>query len=318
MRGRKGTVWGMTGTLVLLCAARGAPAQQTDANAAATVNGEVITKAELDSYIKKAGPPAVPLTEVQRKQQQKMALNDLIEAALMRQFLEKNAPPIDEKMVSSRMDDLVVKLRRDGKSIGDFCRELGKTETQLRADVAATIRWYAYAEKVATEEQLQKCYRDNKDLFDQVRVRVSEIFIHVATQAAPTEREAARNRLRELRDKIVANQIKFEDAAKEFSQSPSKEQGGDLDWIPHLRMGLLPILPDSVIEAAFAMQPGQVSDVMDSEFGLYIIKVTQRDNGHPSEYATVKLQVRDLYVEEMKISILSQMHKTADLKLHLQ
>lgn len=318
MNGRMWTVGGLTGTLALLCAAGGALAQQKDANPpAAIVNGEVISKGELDALLKKIGPMAVPLPEAQRKQQQQMALNAIIESVLLRQFLEKNAPPIDEREINAHMSGLTSQLRQQGRSLSDFCREMNKNEAQLRADIAAIIRWYAYSEKHITEQDLERCYQENKDLFDQIRVRVSEIVQRVPTQAEPSERELARKRLQELHDKIVSNQIPFEEAARQFSHSPSKEQGGDLDWLPHLRGGLLP-LPDNLVEIAFKMQPGQVSDVMDSEYGMYLIKVTQRDPGHPSEYAKVKQEVRDLCVQEMKMAILNQQRKTAEIRIFLQ
>jgi peptidyl-prolyl cis-trans isomerase C len=318
MNGRRWTVGGMTGTLVLWCAVGGASAQKTETNApAATVNGEVITKGELEAFLKKAGQMPVPLPEAQRKQQQQMALNALIDAVLLRQFLEKNAPPIDDKQVNMHMAGLADQLRQQGRSLSDFCREMNRSEAQIRADIAAIHRWYAYAEKHITEQDLEKCYQENKDLFDQVRVRVSEIVMRVPTQADPSERELARKRIQELRDKIVANQIPFEEAARQFSQAPTKDQGGDLDWLPHLRGGLLP-LPDDIVELAFKMQPGQVSEVLNSEFGFYLIKVTQRDPGRPSEYAKVKQEVRDLCVEEMKMAILNQQRKTADIHILLQ
>jgi parvulin-like peptidyl-prolyl isomerase len=273
MNGRKWTVGGLTGTLALLCATGGALAQQKEANPpAAIVNGEVISKGELDALLKKIGP----------------------------------------------MAGLTTQLRQQGRSLSDFCREMNKSEAQVRADVAAIVRWYAYAEKHITEQDLERCYQANKDLFDQIRVRVSEIVQRLPTQAEPSERELARKRLQELRDKILANQIPFEEAARQFSQSSSKDQGGDIDWLPHLRGGLYPLLPQHIVDIAFGMQPGQVSDVLDSEFGLYLIKVTQRDPGHPSEYAKVKESVRDLCVEEMKMAILSQQRKSAEVRILLQ
>lgn len=318
MNGRMWTVGGIAGALALLCAAGGARAQKPEANPpVAVVNGEAISKGELDTWVKKAGPTPAQLPEGYRKQQQQMVLNALIDAALLRQFLEHNAPPIDEKQINTHMASLAAYLRQQGRSMSDFCREMNRTEAQIRADIAANHRWYAYAEKHITEENLMRCYQENKDLFDQVRVRVSEIMIRVPTQAAPSERELARKQLQDLRDKILANQIPFEQAAKQFSQSEVKEQGGDLGWLPHLKGGLLP-LPDPIVEAAFRMQPGQVSDIMDSEFGFYLIKVTQRDPGRPSEYAKVKPEVRDLCVEEMKMSILNQQRKSADIRILLQ
>jgi peptidyl-prolyl cis-trans isomerase C len=308
----------MAGTLVWLCVVGTAPAQKSGmSEPAATVNGEVITKGELEALMRKDGPMAQPLPEGQRKQLQMAKLYALVDAALLRQFLTKSAPVIEDKEVNARVSDLTVELRQQGKSLTDLCRDLSLTESQLRANIAATMQWYAYAEKNVTEQDLEKCYQSNKDLFDQVRVRISEIVIRVPTQVPTSEREKAKCQLKELRDKIVANQITFEEAAKQFSQSPTKDQGGDLDWLPHLKGGLLP-LPDNVIEAAFTLQPGQVSDILDSEFGLYLIKTTQRDPGHPSEYAKVKAEVRDLYVEEMKMSILQQLRKSADLKILIQ
>lgn len=318
MNGRKWTVGGMAGMLILLGVAGGAQAQKTEAKTpVATVNGEVITRGELDAQLKKVDPTFGRLPEAQRKQQQQIVLNALIDAMLLRQYLEKNTPPVDEKQINNQMAALAAQLRQQGRSLNDFCREMNRNEAQIRADIAAMHRWYAYAEKHVTEQDLQRCYQENKDLFDQVRVRVSEIVLRVPTQAEPSERELARKRLQELREKIVANQITFEEAAKQFSQSPTQEQGGDLDWLPHLKGGLLP-LPDDILDLAFKMQPGQISDVLNSEFGLYLIKVTQRDPGHPSEYERVKPEVRDLYVEEMKMAILGQMRKTAEIKVFLQ
>lgn len=321
MDGRRWTVRGMTGTLALLCAAGGALAQQNmPPNApAATVNGEIITKGELDALMKKAGPMATPLPEAQRKQQQQMALNALIEAVLLRQFLEKNAPPIDEKAIDAHMAGLANQLRQQGRSMSDFCREMSRTDAQVRADIATIHRWYAFAEKHLTEQDLQRCYQENKDLFDQVQIRISEIVQRPPATAEPSAREQTRKQLAELRDKILANQITFEEAAKQFSQSPSKDQGGALPPLPHLRGGLLGgLLPDNIVEIAFRMQPGQLSDVLDSDYGFYLIKVTQRDPGHPSEYAKVKQQVRDLCVEEMKMAILNQQRKASEIKILLQ
>jgi parvulin-like peptidyl-prolyl isomerase len=321
MNGRRWTVGGMTGTLALLCAAGGALTQQQPAAdaPAATVNGEVITKGTLEAQIKKIGPMPAPLPEAQRKQQQQMVLHALIDAALWRQFLEKNAPPIDEKELNNQMAHLASQLQQQGRSLSDFCRELNQNEGQVRANVATTFRWYAYAEKHITEQDLQRYYQENKDIFDQVRVRISEIVQRPPPQAELSERELMRKKLQELREKIIANQITFEEAARQFSQSPSKDQGGDLNWLPHLRGGLLDgILPESVVETAFRMQAGQISEILDTEYGFYLIKVMERDPGHPSEYDKVKQVVRDLCVEEMKMSILNQQRKSSEIKILLQ
>jgi peptidyl-prolyl cis-trans isomerase C len=309
----------VAGTLALLCAAGGVMGQtpsKEGSKPAAIVNGEIITMADLDAALKKNGPMAMPLSEMQRKQEQHIVLGALVQGALMRQFLKQNAPPIDEKELNRQMIDLVAGLKQQGKTLAEFCRELNQTEAQLRANAAAQLQWYAYARQRITEEQLEKCYQENKDLFDQVKVRASEIMFRLPSQCSEGDRAQARAQLAELRRKILNKEIDFAQAAKQYSHGPTKEQGGDLDWFFHLK-GPLADLPESVVEAAFALQPEQISEVIDSEWGVHLIKVTGRDPGKPSEFAKVKEGVRQYCIEEMQQSILAQLRKSADIKIIL-
>ncbi len=75
---------------------------------------------------------------------------------------------------------------------------------------------------------------------------------------------------KDLKTKIDNNEISFEDAAKEYSQCPSKAQGGDLGYFGRGMM------VKEFETAAFDGEVGKVSDPVKTQFGWHLIKVTDK------------------------------------------
>ncbi len=316
MRERKWTVRGTTGTLVLLCAAGGALGQApglAGSKPAASVNGEIITFAELDALLKQEGPMPVALPESVRKQQLQVALSALIDEVLLRQFLKQNTPAIEPKELDARMHDLVDSLRLQNKALADFCRERNQTPQQVKNSLAAALQWRLYASARINDQQVEKYYLENKDMFDKILVHAAEIMLHVPAQAGQNAREETKARLAQLREKIVKNEMDFALAAKQFSQGPTKDQGGDLDWFPHIKG----VLPEPLLQTAFTLPPGQISDVLDSELGVHLLKVIERKPGEPSDFNKIKEEVRQLCIEEMQQQELQQLRQAAKIEIYL-
>ena len=104
------------------------------------------------------------------------------------------------------------------------------------------------------------------------------------------EQVHARHILLGLEDEELAQELverlrageDFEELAREYSTDASNaEEGGHLGWFPRGRM----VAPFE--EAAFALQPGEISDVVETTFGYHIIQVTDRDDNRPFDEATV-------------------------------
>ncbi len=74
----------------------------------------------------------------------------------------------------------------------------------------------------------------------------------------------------DIKTKIDNNEITFEEAAKEYSQCPSKAQGGDLGFFGH------GVMVKEFEDAAFSAPLNSVSDPVKTQFGWHLIKVTDR------------------------------------------
>ncbi|HLJ92013.1 MAG TPA: peptidylprolyl isomerase [Gemmataceae bacterium] len=314
MRAQSGLVRGLASLAVLAVLVNGARTQllRPATKPAAVVDGMPISMAEVENVLKQAGPTATPLTEMQRKQLQMEAVGMLIDDLLMEQFLKRSAPAIPATEVDKKVTELAASLKQQGKSLADFCKDSGQTEAQLRIHVLNMLRWSAYVKDHLTEADIKRYFDESRDFFDRVAVRASHIVLRVAPGASPGEREQARTRLQALRQEIVSGKVDFAEAAKKYSQCTSAPNGGDIGYFPRKLA-----VEEAFARAAFGLKVGEVSDVVETDYGLHLIKVTDRKPGQPADYSKIKDEVRELCTEELRLDVLARQRKAAQIEINL-
>lgn len=143
-----------------------------------------------------------------------------------------------------------------------------------------------------TDETAKKYYDDNLKAFDQPEmVKASHILLSVLESGTRTEIPAEKKKeKRELADKLVARAKAGEDFAalvKEFSEDMgSKERGGEYVF-PRGKM-----VPEFE-SVAFTLMPGQISEVVTSQFGYHIIKVIEKLAPKTVPYTEVAVRIKD-------------------------
>jgi peptidyl-prolyl cis-trans isomerase C len=273
---------------------------------AATVNGEPITVAEVEAMLTLVPQAPATATDAEKHEMRRDVLEMIIDDVLIRQFLDANTTRPSQAEINKELEVLQAGLKSRHKSMSDFLNDTHQTEDHLRQDIVKKIQWDHYVQQHATEAALKKYYDENCDFFDNVTVQASHIMTRLPPTASDSERAQARTRLAELRQRIISGQIDFAEAARKYSQCQTAASGGDLGFFPRKWVG-----DENIVRAAFAMQVGEVSDVVQSEFGLHLVKVTARKPGTASDYTTMRDKVRKSFAMDLWHDVLVQQRKTA-------
>ena len=137
------------------------------------------------------------------------------------------------------------------------------------------------------EQDLRTYYEQNlQRLAGQEQRRASHILITAAKEAPAAERDQARAKAQDLLAQLRKSPKSFADLARKHSQDPgSAAKGGDLDYFARGAM----VKPFE--DAVFGMKDGDISDVVESDFGFHIIQLTGIKAPKAPSFETMRSQL---------------------------
>ena len=263
----------------------------------ASVNGVKIKQSEVDTYLdflKNQTPDAkLPENEEELKSIKTVIINSLIDTRLLEEYADKNGIEASKEEVNEQFEKIVDSY----PSKDDFEKDLKEKEIStkfLKSELESQILISKIFEEVTKDvsissEQVEDYYNENKETLFKVpeKVKISHILITFSSEGEDSE--AGEKRREEALDKIKYVKVQleeggeFEELAKKYSDDESSSaNGGDLGYVSEGQ------LIEELGEAAFLMDVGEVSEIIETSYGFHLIKVTDRQEETIRDFKDVK------------------------------
>ena len=274
------------------------PAQLPDV--VARVNGEDVKKADFDRMIKtieaRAGQPIPP---ERRDEILRGALDQLIVYKLLAQECKTRGVTATDADINAKVGELKKQFPTEdafNKALQERGMTLASLESDAKTDISVSKLMDA---EVATtpgpsDAEAQDFYAKNPDKFKQEeQVRASHILIRVDEKADAATKKKAKDQIESVLKQARAG-ADFAKLAQEYSQDGSAAQGGDLNYFTKEQM-----VP-AFSSVAFSLKPGQISDVVTTQFGYHIIKVTDHKPARVVPYEEASAKIKEYLTEQKK------------------
>ncbi len=263
----------------------------------------------------------------------RQTVDDMINRAVLIDMAKAEGVPLltpEDKKV----DDKLAEIKKQFNSEDDYkkiLQEQGIGEKDLRKRIAVGLTIEDLIEKKIKasikDEDVEKFYRENQETMfkNPEMVEASHILLKIEEPAKEAldkmDDEQKKKAVDEAKAKALAKakeilaKVKqgedFSKLAKENSACPSGKEGGSLGKFPKGRM------VKQFEDAAFALKPGEVSEVVETQFGYHIIKTTAKDEAGTVPLEKVKDDIRKQLVGQKMQKELEENKEKAKIKILL-
>jgi len=181
-----------------------------------------------------------------------------------------------------KMNDFEKILEKEGMSLEGYKKEV-KTQ-MIRSKVVRRELRTAIA---VTDEEIGEYYMQHRAEYEgQQAVRIKQIVLLFPEKLDDDIKQKLKGDMEAILKQLKAGES-FDKLASQFSQGPTAKQGGDIGFVER------GIMPPEMEQIAFALEPGQVSDVIESPAGFTIITVTDKRGEGTRMIESVRDEIKD-------------------------
>ena len=299
--------------------APGAPAllpaegvEAKDMNVVVTANGTSITESQIGDILnprmqQTAGRVPENMIPQYRQQMRKRIIEQLVIEELITQDEKKNNIDVNQseldqqinKQIASQnltTDEFKALLKAYGTTFGEYQQNMRKKlmfEKMMETKFADKLQ-------APTDQQVKAYYDENIQQFNRPEsIHVRHILITPAKDSNdPNAAKAeAKAKAEDILKKLKAG-ADFNDLAKQYSSCPSAPNGGDIG--PQAKGNLVPEFE----KAAYALKPGQISDVVETSFGFHIIKLIEHMDAGTVSFEKAKDEIKQTLADKQREQIM--------------
>jgi peptidyl-prolyl cis-trans isomerase SurA len=252
--------------------AAGATQEPKTMRAAAVVNDIIISTFDLEQRIKLVMVTSGAQGADAAKRLRPQVLRQLVDELLQLQEAQKLKVTITQEELDKNFKRIADQNKTTTDQINKMLDENGIARSSLANQLKADLAWQKLIQGrlaprvTVTEEEIDAAYQQMLTASNQTQYGVSEIFVAVDV---PEAEDQAKQNIQQILGHLRAGAT-FSAIARQFSQSASRTNGGDIGWVSEGD------LPASVAAVVKTMSPGAVSEPIRAPGGYYVIGLRER------------------------------------------
>ncbi len=244
----------------------------------AVVGDESIYQSQVEwEYNKKFGEREID--EPLASQLQQAILTRLINQHLVLSKLTGTPLAATDDEVNLEISRIGERLKQIDKTLEQFLAENHQSLEGLQFNVRWQIGWQRYLDRTINDDVLAMFFDRNRPRLDGTRLWVAHLLLKLADNPQAEDVDEIQQQAEQIRQRINQGQLTWEDATRQYSTAPSADNGGEMGWI-----NFDGPMPREFTEAAFRLKTDEVSEPVQTSFGVHLIKCLKIEPGEKNWY----------------------------------